>query len=139
MMKMSDFQKYIGLYGADLSRWPAHEIKPAINLIQNNTEAGKILSSAEKFDQILRHSSPARVNEKHLTGSIMKQVKRMPLYIAPAFSIKPAYFYVPGGGLLVVAILGFMIGFHTTIKESLLLDPIFYTQGQSINDSEEAS
>src|SRR5580692_9529962 len=119
MMKISDFQRYIDLYGADLSRWPQHEIRPAVDLIQRNPEAGKIFSAAEKFDQMLRHYPPASVNTQALAARIIQQVKRTSARVKPA-SINPAYLYVPGGGLLVAAILGFMIGFHATPKENFL-------------------
>jgi hypothetical protein len=138
MMKISDFQKYIDLHGADLSRWPSHQIRPALDLIQRDPAAGNIFAAAEKLDQMLRHYPPAPVNMKALTHRIVQQVKRGGVRAKPA-AINPAYLYIPGGGLLVVAILGFMIGFHPTPKETLLIDSMFYTQDQVINDSEEAS
>ncbi len=139
MMKISDFQKYISLYGADLSRWPRHEIRPAVDLIQRDPAAGKLFSDAEKFDQMLRHYPPAPVNVKALSAKILRQAKRMPSLGQAAAAFNPAWLYVPGGGLLVAAILGFMIGFHPVVKEKNLLDPVFYTQDKVINDSEEAS
>jgi len=138
MMKISDFQRYIDLYGADLSRWPRHEIRPAVDLMQHDPKAGEILSAAEKFDQLLRHYPPARVNMNALANRIIQQTKRTRAAEKPA-AFNPAYLYVPGGGLLIAAILGFMIGFHTPTKESLLLDPVFYAQDQLLSNSEGTS
>jgi hypothetical protein len=145
MMEISDFQKYIDLHGADLSRWPRHEIRPAIDLIQRDPAAGKIFSGAEKLDQMLRHYPPVAVNMNALASKIIRRAKQGAAgggnndrRAKPAV-LNPAYFYVPGGGLLVAAILGFMIGFHAMPKESLLLDQVFYMQDQAINSSEEAS
>lgn len=139
MMKISDFQKHIDLHGADLSRWPRHEIRSALDLIQHDPAAGKIFATAEQFDQMLRHYPPAPVNMKALTQRIIQQAKGSGARVKHAAAINPAYLYIPGGGLLVVAILGFMIGFHAAPKESLLLEQMLYTQDQVINDSEEAS
>jgi len=142
MMKISDFKKYISIHGADLSCWPQHEIRPAVDLIQHDAEAGKILAAAEKFDQMLRHYPPVSINMNALAEKIIRQAKRTATRAKPAAAaLNPAYFYVPGGGLLVAAILGFMIGFHsmTETKEASMLDQVFYTQDQVINDSGEAS
>ena len=135
MIKISDFQKHIALYGADLSRWPVQDIKPAVDLIQHSTEAGKIFAEAEKFDQLLRHYQPSSVNLSRLADSIVKTTKSPPSKAKRSFLPNPAYFFVPGGGMLVAAILGFMIGFHPAVKEEFLLDPAFYTQEQIVSDS----
>ena len=139
MMKISDFQKYLDLYGADLSLWPRHEVKAAVDLIQHNPEAGQLLSDAERLDQMLRHYKPASVNLASLAGRIIRETKHARARAKPAPPLNPAYFYVPGGGLLVVAILGFMIGFNASTKDHSLLDALYSTQDQVINDSEEAS
>ena len=135
MMKISDFQKHIDLYGADLSRWPVQDIKPAVDLIQHSPEAGKIFAEAEKFDQLLRHYQPVNVNLSRLADRIVKKTKSLPLKVKRSFLPNPAYFFVPGGGMLVAAILGFMIGFHPAAKQELLLDLAFYTQDQIVSDS----
>ena len=137
MMKISDFQKYIALYGADLSRWPRHEIRPALDLIQHNPEAGKTFSVVEKLDRMLRHYPVAPVNVNVLADRIVRRAKHSVERADP--SLNPAYLFVPGGGLLVAAILGFMIGFHATAeaKKNLIFDSILYTQDHVINDSEE--
>ena len=141
MMKISDFKKYINIHGADLSRWPQHEIRPAVDLIQRDPEAGKIFSTAEKFDQMLRYYPPASINVNALAGRIIQQARRGTTRAKSAVAINPAYLFVPGGGLLVAAILGFMIGFHATtaMKESFMPDLALYTQDQVINDSGEVS
>ena len=139
MMKISDFQKYIDLYGADLSLWPRHEVKAAVDLIQHNAEAGQLLSDAERLDQMLRHYKPAAVNLASLTSKIVRGTKHAHTRGKSVPSLNPAYLYVPGGSLIVVAILGFMIGFNTSTKDHSLLDALYSTQDQVINDSEEAS
>ena len=139
-MRISEFQKYIALYGADLSRWPRHEIRPALDLIQHDPEAGKIFSGAEKLDQMFRHYAPIPVNVNGLADRIVRQAKHG-IVRAKQPVLNPAYLFVPGGGLLVAAILGFMIGFHATAeaKETLMLDSVLYTQDHVMNDSEENS
>ena len=139
MMKISDFQKYLDLYGADLSRWPAHEIRPAVDLLQCDPQVGKILSVAENLDRMLLYYQPLPVNINVLEDRIMRQTKGASAHKKPDSSLSAAYLCVPGGGLLIVTILGFMMGFHPAVKESFLLDPLFYTQDQLINDSEGVS
>ena len=138
MMKIYDFQKYIALYGADLSRWPRHEIRSAIDLIQHDPEAGKVFSNAERLDQMLRHCPVTPVNVDGLAGRIVRCTKSNATR-AKSPVLNPAYLFVPGGGLLIAAILGFMIGFHATVeaKGTLILDSVLYTQDHAINDSEE--
>ena len=137
-MKISEFKKYIALHGADLSRWPQHEIKPAIDLIQRDPEAEKVFSAAERVDQMLRHYPSAAVNVNALAGRIIRAKRNIP-HGRPA-ALNPAYLFVPGGGLLVAAILGFMIGFHGMAqqKEALMLDSVLYAQDHVL-DSEEVS
>jgi len=142
MMKISDFQKYIALHGADLSCWPRHEIRSALELIQRDAEAGKMFASAEKLDQMLRHCPVPSVNLQTLADKIMHRVKYGKSAATPKpVPVNPAYYFVPGGGLIVAAILGFMIGFFNmqTTKEALTFDSPLYTQDQVISDSGEAS
>lgn len=137
-MKLSDFQKYIDLYGADLSRWPAHEIRAAIDLIQRDPAAGKILSVAEKLDHMLRHYPAPAVSAKALTAKIMRQGR--PVVVSrrekPSFPFKPAYLLVPGGGFIIAAIVGLITGSHAAPKERFLIDPVIYAQGKIISDTE---
>jgi hypothetical protein len=139
MMKISDFRKYLDIYGADLSRWPRHEVRAAIDLIQRDPESGKAFAGAERLDQMLRRYPAASVNTKALADKIVRSAKRgvMP---AKARTIDPTHLFLPGGGLIVAAVLGFMMGFHTVPanKESLMLDSVLYTQDHIV-DSEEAS
>ena len=139
MMKISDFLKYAALYGADLSRWPQHEIRPAFDLIQHDPEAGKIFSGAEKLDQMLRYYPLAPINTQALAAKIVRQAQR-DVSRGKSSALNPAYLLIPGGGLLVAAVLGFMIGFHTMTetKQTLLLDSVFYAQDH-VNDGEGAS
>jgi hypothetical protein len=141
MMKISDFQKYIALYGADLSCWPRHEIRPALDLIQRDPEAGKMFAAAEKLDQMLRYYPAVPVDMNALSDKIIRRVKYgKSAAAAKPVTVNPAYLFVPGGGLIVAAILGFMIGFNTqTTKETMTLDLPLYMQDQIISDSPEAS
>lgn len=141
MMKLSDFQRYIGLYGADLACWPRHEIRPALDLIKHDAEAGKMFASAEKLDQMLRHYPVGPLDLEPLADKIMRRVKYGESAALPkAVRVNPVYYFVPGGGLIVAAVLGFMIGFNASAtKEALTFGSPLYMQDQVISDSAEAS
>jgi len=134
MMKITEFKARLALYGADLSRWPGQEIRPAVDLIQNSPEAEKIFLAAETLDQLLRQYQPAKTNMNRLAEIILKRSQAVPAVPEAPFA-RPAYFYIPGGGLLMAAVLGFMIGFHPAAKEDLLIDPASYAQEQVDNDT----
>lgn len=139
MMKISVFKKHIALYGADLSRWPQHEIKPAIELMRRDAEAEKDFSAAEKLDQMLRHYPSVAVSANALAERIVRAARRGVPRARPAV-LNPAYLFVPGGALLVAAILGFMIGFQGAAqnRETLMLYSVLYAQDRVL-DSEEVS
>jgi hypothetical protein len=129
-MKIDEFQKRLNLHGADLSRWPAQDIKLSLALIQQSPEAAKLFAAAEKLDHVLRHYCPENAGSSALAKKIIRQAQQAPQRQSSSFRSFSRYLYVQGGGLLIAAVLGFMIGFSDQGMSFFSSGPNFLADAQ---------
>jgi hypothetical protein len=159
MTTVEDFKAKVDLYSADLSRWPAAEVKPALAFMKAHPAAQKYFDAALALDAELRAYVPRTAKTEVLEQRILREIKALPPAVQAAgknnpakaagknipakasraksglFGFSPAWIAAPGGGLLAAAVLGFIVGFSPAQKGDLLLDPVQYSQHQIIGDA----
>ncbi len=134
-MTEKEFRELVDTYSADLSRWPVPMMKGALALIEQSPAARAYFEDALRLDDILRQYAPlppdiGTLEEKVLSAISVPPPVEKP---APAVQWRPAWFFAPGGGLVAMAFLGFIIGSSPQQAPSPLLDPALYLQDQVIS------
>lgn len=140
MFTLGDFKNHVDLYSADLSRWPVGKIKPALLLVENSAEAKAYFDAALKADAALRHFIPASRDLAALEARIMAAVAGAPQY-EDAVEKRGLFgtnwqlrnIFAPGSGLLIAAVMGFVIGLSPAPSQSTVLDSSFYSGDQIIS------
>lgn len=142
MMTKKELQQLIDTCSADLSRWPQDKIKPALALIGQDAAARRIFDDALQLDDILRRDGVAMPDTAALSARIMAAIEGVPQEVAPEQApeqapaglwIRPAYLFAPSGGLLAMAVAGFMLGFMPQQQGAALLHPMYYTADQIVS------
>jgi hypothetical protein len=62
-MSVSEFGRFIDVYGADRTRWPLNSRASAASFLAVSAEARRLLAEAEAFDTVLSRTSDARVTD----------------------------------------------------------------------------
>ena len=145
-MNILDFCEHVDLYSADLSRWPQEVIKPALALMQENTDAKSYFDQALALDDHLRMGLPCLPDVSALHASIMKEIQGLaqqseqaPLFVAEKIDdisvqhLPPQALVAPGGGLMALAVIGFLLGFNPAAQADYLVDPAYYAQEEIIS------
>lgn len=135
MKTLDEFIESVDLYSADLSRWPESDMKSAISFMKQDRAAKAYFDAALALDEQLRGYQPRQADLHALESRILKEIAATarPRAVAPAasLSIRKAWIFAPGGGLLAAAILGFIIGLLPPRHSAdTLVDPVYYTQDQ---------
>lgn len=137
-MKPDEFKKKLDIYGGDLSRWPQDDIKPAYALIHADAEAATLFAAAERLDAQLRLHQPDARDLSALAARIAAaahvtaQEKSLPL---PAPDVLPVPLFARAGGLLMAAVIGFVVSVYPAIESEFSpADSPLYAQEQAIND-----
>lgn len=136
MMTHDVFKKNLGLYGADLSRWPVQSIKPALALIEAMPQAAAAFRVAEQLDHLLRHNAPAPVFPADLAARIVRQAR----YV-PQARVRRSWFfeniYLPGSSLVLAALLGVVVSFSGESNPAFAANSlsIVYQEQHIIQDS----
>jgi hypothetical protein len=141
MMTLDEFKSLIDIYSADLSRWPREKLQEAVALMKANAQAAAALEEQVWLDDALRQAEIALPDVRALEARIMQAVADMPAAqsatdpaLPPAWTIfgwRPAYIFAPSGGLMAMALLGFMIGAQPVSQQKeILLDPVYYSADQ---------
>ncbi len=151
-LPFEDFDALLALHGADLSRWPLDAVKPALALMESDAQAKTLFAENERMDDMLRRSDAVtdlRIGARHgktapeLQARIMAQIAQGPQDAVPAalaaqalgkmrarggmFGLKALF--APGGGLLMVGLVGFMMGFmQPASAQDTLLDGLVHGQ-----------
>jgi hypothetical protein len=114
MKTLDDFKENVDLYSADLSRWPQDLVKPALQMVKENRAAKEYFDEALALDDKLRRYTPKEPALSALESRILDEIRKSPRAPAPAkkdeVSLRSAWIFAPGGGLLAAAVLGFIIG-----------------------------
>lgn len=142
MTTLAKFRENVDLYSADLSRWPQEEVKPALALIEQEAEARAYFDAALALDATLRAYAPKPAALEALEARIMKEIAGAPrerpaapvTRVSAALPFGRAWLYAPGGGLVAAAVIGFLIGFTPAQQAETLLDPVYYSQDQIVDD-----
>lgn len=111
MMTPEAFKKHMSLYGADLSRWPRDEVKPALRLIERDADIARFFAQMESLDSYLRAQTPLVVVTPALAARIAKEARRIPQDGAVVMPQSLRRMYMQGAGLFAAAVLGFVITF----------------------------
>lgn len=148
-LSFDDFSDLVDMHGADLSRWPLDAVKPALALMEADAAAKTLFAQSERLDDVLRRADAVidqRITARHgatapaLQARILAQIAQTP---APAFSDVLAAqsvaktrggfglksLFAPGGSLLMVGLVGFMMGFmQPASAQETLLDGLVHGQ-----------
>lgn len=140
MMTLDEFRNNVDLYSADLSRWPQSLVKQAVAFMKDNAEAAALFESQLFADAQLREYSPPVGNMSALEMRIMQGLAEQSpasIPVMPAVSAastksfwKPSWVFAPSGGLMVVALVGFLAGFNPQPKTYVPLDPSYVAEEQ---------
>lgn len=158
-LDIATFREYVDIYSADLSRWPVHLIKPALNLIETSPEARASFDAALALDARLRAVDVALADTTVLAASIMAQVVKTPqagkaapiaaviadkalasaqIAAAPRKTLsifRPFEIFASGGGLMALGVIGFLIGFQPQAQADYPLDPATAIEQTAAADS----
>ena len=149
-LSFADFENLLDMHGADLSRWPLEHVKPALALMQDNAQAAASFAQAERMDDLLRRGDVAPAcNVAALQARIMTAIAGsvqtrddLPAAVIAADAINanaPARgglrnLFAPGGGLLMIGLIGFMMGFmQPASAQDTLLDGLVHGQDMVIS------
>lgn len=135
-MTLDEFRNNVDLYSADLSRWPQTLVKPAVTFMKDNAEAAALFEKQLLADASLREYTPRTGDLSALEARIMQGLaEQSPATIsvkpAAAASLwKPSWIFAPSGGLMVVALIGFLAGFNPQPASYVPLDPSYVAEEQ---------
>ncbi|TAL37803.1 MAG: hypothetical protein EPN97_04555 [Alphaproteobacteria bacterium] len=137
MMTLDEFREHVDIYSADLSRWPQDKLKPALQMVRENTAAKEYFDAALALDSKLRAYVPKTPALPALEDRILKGIstpQAASVRVSDEVHIRSAWIFAPGGGLLAAAILGFIIGLTPPSQTNgdTLVDPVYYAQDQII-------
>ena len=148
-LSFDDFSELLDVHGADLSRWPLEAVKPALALMDADSAAKALFTQSERLDDVLRRADAMvdqRIVARHgatapaLQARILAQIAETPV---PTFSAVLAAqsaakarggfglksLFAPGGSLLMVGLVGFMMGFMQPANaQETLLDGLVHGQ-----------
>lgn len=152
-LPLDEFNALLDVHGADLSRWPVDAVKPALARMDADAQAKTLFTQAERLDDELRRADAVadlRIAARHgktapdLQARIMAQiaadgVQNIPAVVAAQALGKSAVkargmfglktLFAPGGGLLMVGLVGFMMGFmQPASAQDTLLDGLVHGQ-----------
>lgn len=139
-MTLDEFRNNVDLYSADLSRWPQALVKPAVTFMKDNAEAAGLFEKQLLADAQLREYTPRTRDMAALEARIMQGLAEQSpasLPVKPAVAAaamsgfwKPSWVFAPSGGLMVVALIGFLAGFNPQPKSYVPLDPSYVAEEQ---------
>lgn len=140
MMSLNDFLNKLDLYGADLSRWPEDDIKPALTCMARDKIAKTAFAETEAMEALLRFHDTGlgtHFDSTALADNVMRAINAagsepedisfslmIRNYIAPAVS-----------GLMAMAIVGFMIGLPAVAGQAPS-DPFQQAVSQAVGDDD---
>lgn len=118
MMTLNDFMNRLDLYGADLSRWPVADVKPALGMIADNRMAKDAFAATEAMETLLRFADPAlplAIDTDGLAEKVMARIADNPVSLQPRAEISffrsiRDYMAPAFGGLMAMAVVGFIVG-----------------------------
>jgi len=142
MMTREEFTDLLDLYGADLSRWPQDRLKSALALTEKDAEARAQFDSALALEQDLRQHPAPQTDLAALENRIMAGVAALSAGTPAAaendggfFHWRPAFIFAPSGGLIAVAVFGFVMGFmQPALQPEHLMNPVYYQTEQILVD-----
>ena len=143
-MTLRELEKNIDLYSADLSLWPQGLVRPALALVEKDADAKALFDKALELDALLRQWQPPHMTAARMAG-LEEKIVRAALSQGRAVAVKAgaslsAYLGRAGGGLVAMALLGFIIGITPSpAGADWVLDPVFYAQDQIIGGDIAAS
>lgn len=139
-MTLDEFRNNVDLYSADLSRWPQALVKPAVACMKDNAEAAALFEKQLLADAQLREFTPRTGDMSALEARIMQGLAEqspasMPVTPAVAAAAaksawKPSWIFAPSGGLMVIALIGFLAGFNPQPTSYVPLDPSYVAEEQ---------
>ncbi|MBL8711744.1 MAG: hypothetical protein JNM12_02505 [Alphaproteobacteria bacterium] len=136
-MTLDEFRNNVDIYSADLSRWPQALVKPAVAFMKDNAEAAALFERQLAADAQLRAHTPRIGDISALEARIMQGIAEQSSASAPAQAAvaakpfwKPSWVFAPSGGLMVVALIGYLAGFNPQPKHYVPLDPSYVAEEQ---------
>lgn len=132
-MTLEEFKYNVELYSADLSRWPQDAMKQAISFMRENHEAKDLFDEALALDAKLRLFVPREPDmqalENRIMAAIAQEDPRVPQETM-AVKWRASWIFAPSGGLMAVALVGFMLGFTPRPAPYVPLDPAYAAEQQ---------
>jgi hypothetical protein len=148
-LNQKEFQDKVDLYGADLAKWPAAEVTTALAFMTAHPAAKAYFDDMARIEAALRSmdmpTTDTNVLETRILSRISDIMQDMPAREnetadqnqgyppAPAasalISIRPQFLFAPGGALLAIALIGFIMGSQLASgDDDLAMDPVTYAQ-----------
>lgn len=142
MLTREEFTDLLGIYGADLSRWPQDRLKAALALTEEDAEARALFDATLALERDLRLPLAPQSDLAALESRIMASIAALPLEAPVAaesesgfFNWRPAFIFAPSGGLLAVAVFGFFMGvMQPAAQPENLMNPVYYQTEQILID-----
>lgn len=132
-MTLDEFKHNVELYSADLSRWPQDAMKRAISFMRENHEAKELFDEALALDAKLRLFEPKEPDmqalETRIMAAIAQEDPRVPQETM-AVKWRASWIFAPSGGLMAVALVGFILGFNPKPAPYVPLDPAYAAEQQ---------
>ncbi len=138
-MTLDEFRNNVDLYSADLSRWPQALVKSAVSFMKDNTDAAALFEKQLLADAQLREYTPRIGDMPALEARILQGLTAQSPATAPKVATviaaqntawKPSWIFAPSGGLMVIALVGFLAGFNPQPKSYIPLDPSYVAEEQ---------
>jgi hypothetical protein len=138
-MTSAEFKGLVDIHSADLSRWPVHQMKAALELMERDAKARAYFDEALALDNKIRAADTPLRDTAALEARIMQAINGLPQQDTPALAapvpaasfmgFSPKALFAPSSGLLAIFLIGFFAGMQPAAAE-YPLDPVAYAEAQ---------
>lgn len=117
-MTLDEFKHLTDIHSGDFSKWPVNQVKPALALLATNAQAKQWFDGVLQLDDALRHADVNLCGDyADLETKIMQAIRNTPQSqpvkeFVVAYRFRLSHLFAPSGGLLAMALVGFLIGFN---------------------------
>jgi len=117
-MTLDEFKHLTDIHSGDFSKWPVDKVNPALALLATSPQAKQWFDGVLHLDDALRRADiNVRADYAALEMKIMQAIGRTPQASAThefsvAYRFRLSHLFAPSGGLLAMALVGFLIGFN---------------------------
>ncbi|MFT6559764.1 hypothetical protein [Sneathiella sp.] len=104
------FSEILDAYGARTTQWPAEEVSAAQELLQQSSDARKMLQNAETLDRLIDDQTAPVSASGALLGRILEQADLQKKTPGPLWHGLISSFLKPAAGLVLATCLGITVG-----------------------------